>query len=102
MPIVSEVNGTVLAIFLELRTYSQERSESVCSRFIIVIPPSYCCLVPSLRQSAITLLEWLVDEAADGRGENVLDLEVLWTPADADDSIDRDDLYSKWPELINV
>ncbi|CBJ29475.1 conserved unknown protein [Ectocarpus siliculosus] len=51
------------------------------------------------RQSALTLLEWLGDEAAEGRGENVLDVEVLWTPADPDDSLDREDLDTKWPEL---
>lgn len=50
----------------------------------------------------MNFLEWLGDEAAEGRGENVLDLEVLWTPADADDSLDRDDLYTKWPELRGV
>lgn len=54
------------------------------------------------RQSAVNFLEWLGDEAAEGRGENVLDLEVLWTPADVDDSLDRDDLYTKWPELRGV
>ncbi|CAN0005100.1 unnamed protein product, partial [Hapterophycus canaliculatus] len=47
-------------------------------------------------------LEWLGDEAAEGRGENVLDVEVLWTPADPEDSLDRDDLDSKWPELITL
>lgn len=47
----------------------------------------------------MTLLQWLADEAAEGRGENVLDVEVLWTPADPDDSLDRDDLDAKWPEL---
>eukprot|EP00752_Nemacystus_decipiens_P007717 g6900.t1 len=51
------------------------------------------------RESALTLLQWLADEAAEGRGENVLDVEVLWTPADPDDSLDRDDLDAKWPEL---
>lgn len=51
------------------------------------------------RQSALDLLHWLADEAAEGRGENVLDVEVLWTPADPDDSLDRDDLDTKWPEL---
>eukprot|EP00903_Cladosiphon_okamuranus_P019146 g17613.t1 len=51
------------------------------------------------RQSALNLLQWLADEAAEGRGENVLDVEVLWTPADPDDSLDRDDLDAKWPEL---
>lgn len=55
-------------------------------------------LVPN-RKSAMALLEWLGDEAAEGRGENVLDVEVLWTPADPDDSLDRDDLDVKWPEL---
>lgn len=53
----------------------------------------------SSRASALTLLEWLGDEAAEGRGENVVDVEVLWTPADHDDSLDRDDLDAKWPEL---
>lgn len=54
---------------------------------------------PSSRASALTLLEWLGDEAAEGRGENVEDVEVLWTPADHDDSLDRDELDAKWPEL---
>ncbi|CAM9724379.1 unnamed protein product [Scytosiphon promiscuus] len=52
------------------------------------------------RESALRLLEWIGDEAAEGRGENVLDVEVLWTPADPEDSLDRDDLDAKWPELI--
>ncbi|CAM9256842.1 unnamed protein product [Ectocarpus sp. 12 AP-2014] len=55
--------------------------------------------VVNSRQSALTLLEWLGGEAAEGRGENVLDVEVLWTPADPDDSLDREDLDTKWPEL---
>ncbi|CAM9125312.1 unnamed protein product [Ectocarpus fasciculatus] len=55
--------------------------------------------VVNSRQSALTLLEWLGDEAAEGRGENVLDVEVLWTPADPADSLDREDLDTKWPEL---
>lgn len=50
----------------------------------------------------MTLLEWLGDEAAEGRGENILDVEVLWTPADPDDSLDRDDLDTKWPELLRL
>ncbi|CAM9326955.1 unnamed protein product, partial [Laminaria digitata] len=54
------------------------------------------------RNSALALLEWLGDEAAEGRGENILDVEVLWTPADPDDSLDRDDLDAKWPELIRL
>lgn len=55
--------------------------------------------IASSRKSAIALLEWLGDEAAEGRGEDVLDVEVLWTPADPDDSLHRDDLDAKWPEL---
>ena len=50
----------------------------------------------------MALLEWLGDEAAEGRGKNILDVEVLWTPADPDDSLDRDDLDAKWPELIRI
>lgn len=59
-------------------------------------------LVDRRRNSALALLEWLGDEAAEGRGENILDVEVLWTPADPDDSLDRDDLDAKWPELIRL
>lgn len=47
-------------------------------------------------------MEWLGDEAAEGGGNNILDLEVLWTPADADDSLDREDLYTKWPDFRGV
>lgn len=56
-------------------------------------------LVWVARKSALALLEWVGDEAAEGQGENVVDVEVLWTPADPDDFLDRDDLATKWPEL---
>lgn len=32
----------------------------------------------------------------------MLDVEVLWTPADPGDSLDKEDLDVKWPELIGL
>lgn len=51
------------------------------------------------RQSVMDLLEWLSDEAAESSGRNLLDVEVLWAPAEAGEALDRDDLYTKWPDL---
>ncbi|CAN0458536.1 unnamed protein product, partial [Discosporangium mesarthrocarpum] len=54
------------------------------------------------RESALSLLELLGDEAAEDEGGSILDVEVLWTPADSGDSLDRDELDTKWPMLIQV
>lgn len=54
------------------------------------------------RQLAVAMLEWLSDEIAEGRGQNVLDVEVLWAPAEEGGRLDLEDLHTKWPELREI
>lgn len=50
----------------------------------------------------MAMLEWLSDEIAEGRGQNVLDVEVLWAPAEEGGRLDLEDLHTKWPELREI
>lgn len=86
--------------------------EPDCNRVETVCPRTASCdtmqdtdgmrLLHSHRQSAVDLLEYLGDEAAEGRGQNVLDVEVLWAPAEDGDSLTNEYLYTKWPELRQI
>ena len=34
--------------------------------------------------------------------DNLMGAELLWTPEDANDTMDRDDMFMNFPELITV
>lgn len=37
-----------------------------------------------------------------GSEDNLLAAELLWTPEDTNDVMDRDDLFLNFPELVNI
>ncbi|CAM9681261.1 unnamed protein product [Phaeothamnion confervicola] len=57
---------------------------------------------PKTLDTAREWVEWLSAAAAEHGGRNMMDVEVLWTPAEPGDKLSKVELDTKWPHLRAV
>jgi uncharacterized membrane protein len=69
---------------------------------ITVIAASRRPIVSTPEVTDPSQLQALLGELGAVPGDALLGLEVIWTPADPDDALTRDDLISTYPELRSL
>ena len=92
---------------------AQEKSDNINFKLYLLAFQYFCSLVLFFFNVALhhlcssstdvaTVLQTLASEALTDEGENVMAVEVLWTPSESGTTLSKRELIMDYPELIQL